>query len=204
MKISDNGINFIAGWEGVEYKAYKDAVGLWTVAIGHLIKLPEEKFLLNKTLTREEVYDIFREDIKRFENNLNKVIKVPINQNQFDALISLAFNIGNGAFNNSTLLRVLNQGNYEEVPNQILRWDKAGGKTLLGLTRRRKAEVELFNKPLEEVLYSDVEKGDWFYEPIKWATQVGLTNGYPDGTFKPNKVITRAEIMALLYKFKDL
>lgn len=204
MKISDNGINFIAGWEGVEYKAYKDAVGLFTVGIGHLIKLPEEKFLLNKTLTRDEVYDIFREDIKRFENNLNKVIKVPINQNQFDALISLAFNIGNGAFNNSTLLKVLNQGNYEEVPNQILRWDKAGGKTLLGLTRRRKAEVELFNKPLEEVLYSDVEKGDWFYEPIKWATEVGLTNGYPDGTFKPNKVITRAEIMALLYKFKDL
>lgn len=79
-----------------------------------------------------------------FVNTVNTSVTVPLSQNQFDALVSFAFNVGATAFQGSTLLSVLNQGNYDDVPSQMLRWNRAGGRVLRGLTRRRTAEGELF------------------------------------------------------------
>jgi len=82
--------------------------------------------------------------VQTFADAVNKTVKVPLTSNQFSALVSLCFNIGIGAFQKSTLVRVLNQGNYGEAANQFLRWNQGGGKVLAGLVRRRQRERELF------------------------------------------------------------
>lgn len=143
MNISDNGIKFIANWEGKRNSIYMDAVGLPTIGIGHLIKKGE---VFPKVMTDKEVYDLFRKDVKYFETAINNLVKVKLNQNQFDALISFTFNVGIGALQTSTLLKKLNAGDYTGTSQEFLRWDKANGKPLLGLTRRRTAEKELFLK----------------------------------------------------------
>lgn len=143
LKISDKGINFISNFEGKRYKMYKDAAGLPTIGIGHLIK-PNEKELLTKTLTENEVNELFRNDLKGFENAVNNSVKVSLNQNQYDALVSFSFNVGIGSFQGSTLLKLLNAGKYSEAAEQFQRWNKAGGKPIYGLTRRRNEEKQLF------------------------------------------------------------
>lgn len=143
MNISGNGIKFIANWEGKRNSIYIDAVGLPTIGIGHLIKRGE---VFPKIMTDKEVYDLFRKDVKYFETAINNLVKVKLNQNQFDALISFTFNVGIRAFQTSTLLKKLNIGDYIGTSQEFLRWDKANGKPLLGLTRRRTAEKELFLK----------------------------------------------------------
>ena len=142
MKIGQAGIDLIKQFEGCVLHVYKDAVGLPTIGIGHLIK-PGEKFT---TITMQEAEDLLRSDIKIFEDALNKSIKVPVTQNQFDAMLSLAFNIGYGAFNKSTLLKKVNLKDFVGASNEFRKWNKAGGKVLTGLVRRRTAEQQLFTK----------------------------------------------------------
>lgn len=143
MNISDNGIKFIANWEGKRNSVYMDAVGLPTIGIGHLIKKGE---VFPKIMTDKEVYDLFRKDIRNFETAINSLVKVKLTQNQYDALVSFTFNCGVGALQQSTLLKKLNAGDYTGASQEFLKWDKANGKPLLGLTRRRTAEKELFLK----------------------------------------------------------
>lgn len=143
MKISKEGIQLIANFEGKRYSAYKDVAGFATIGIGHLIK-PGEKFPVK--MTEEEVISLFRKDIANFETAVNKAVKVPLSQNQFDALVSFTFNCGIGALQTSTLLKLLNQGKYIDAANQLLRWDKAGGKVCTGLSLRRQKERLLFLK----------------------------------------------------------
>ena len=87
---------------------------------------------------------LLRHDLEWVESTINKNVKVPLNQNQYDALASFIYNVGAGAFRKSTLLRLLNQGDYTGAAGQFQRWNKAGGKVLRGLTRRRQAEAEKF------------------------------------------------------------
>ena len=152
-KISQNGINQLKKHEGVRYKMYKDVAGLPTTGVGHLI-LKNEKYLLTKTLTESEVDELLRKDITRFEKNLNKVVKVQLNQNQVDALLSLMFNIGCGAFNSSSCLKRLNEKDFERAANNLCLWNKArvNGKlqVVSGLNNRRLDERELFLTPDEE------------------------------------------------------
>jgi len=132
---------------------YKDVAGLPTTGVGHLI-LKNEKYLLTKTLTESEVDELLRKDITRFEKNLNKVVKVQLNQNQVDALLSLMFNIGCGAFNSSSCLKRLNEKDFERAANNLCLWNKArvNGKlqVVSGLNNRRLDERELFLTPDEE------------------------------------------------------
>jgi lysozyme len=146
MKISQNGINLIKEWEGCELRPYKDAANLWTVGIGHLIKDEEwEKY--KDGITEQEAEEILRKDINWAESAVNKYIKVELNQNQYDALVSLVFNIGSRAFFESTLLKWVNEPKpAAEIPKQLCRWNRAGGKPLLGLARRRVAESALYLK----------------------------------------------------------
>lgn len=142
-KISDDGIKMIANFEGKRNSKYLDAVGLPTIGIGHLIKSGE---VFNSVLTDQEVFELFRKDVSGFEKAVARLVKVKINQNQFNALVSFAFNCGIGALESSTLLRVLNEGNYQLAADNFLKWDKGDGKTIYGLTLRRQKERELFLK----------------------------------------------------------
>jgi len=148
MKISSNGIEFIKQFEGLSLKPYLDAVNIPTIGFGNTYYPDGKKVTLqDKEITEEKAFEILEYIAnKDFGSNINKVVKVPLNQNQFDALVSFAYNIGNGNFNSSTLLRWLNQGNYKEASMQLLRWDKSNGIVLNGLTKRRKAEKALFDK----------------------------------------------------------
>ena len=148
MKISSNSIELIKQFEGLSLKPYLDAVNIPTIGFGNTYYEDGTKVTLkDKPITEEKAFEILEYIAnKDFGSNINKVVKVPLNQNQFDALVSFAYNIGNGNFNSSTLLRWLNQGNYKEASMQLLRWDKSKGIVLNGLTKRRKAEKELFDK----------------------------------------------------------
>ena len=140
MKTSQKGIDLIKRFEGVVLKVYKDAVGLPTIGYGHLIKKGE----VFTTLTQQQAEELLAKDLKQFEEGISTSVKVALTQNQFDALVSFAFNLGMGNVNSSTLLRKLNAGDIQGAANEFVRWNKAGGKTLAGLTRRRLAEKELF------------------------------------------------------------
>lgn len=139
------GLTLIKSFEGLSLEKYRDAVGKWTIGYGHLI-LPHENF--PQALTQVEAEDLLRADLGVTERGIHRLVTVDLNQNQFDALVAFAFNVGLGNLQNSTLLRLLNQGQYQEAADQLLRWNKAGGKILAGLTRRREAERALFMTPV--------------------------------------------------------
>ncbi|KIS45497.1 lysozyme [Kosakonia radicincitans] len=139
------GLTLIKSFEGLSLEKYRDAVGKWTIGYGHLI-LPNENF--PQALSKVEAEDLLRADLGMTERGIHRLVTVDLNQNQFDALVAFAFNVGLGNLQNSTLLRLLNQGQYQEAADQFPRWNKAGGKILAGLTRRRDAERALFMAPV--------------------------------------------------------
>lgn len=141
MEISKNGINLIKKFEGCSLKAYKCPAGVWTIGYGHT-----NKVIVDDVITQEEAETLLKQDLIIHCNNVSKLVKVHLNQNQFDALVSFEYNVGYTAFQNSTLLKLLNQGKYKEAVEQFDRWVYAGKKVLPGLVNRRKAEKELFLK----------------------------------------------------------
>jgi|TARA_R110000772_G_scaffold264985_1_gene386008 lysozyme len=145
MQVSNKCISLIRHHEGVRNKPYQDPIGLWTVGVGHLMgngkSKPKE---WNKTYTDEEVDQILKNDLNRFERGVGRLITEPLNQNQFDALVCFSFNVGLGNLQASTLRRKLNRGDIEGAGNEFLKWRKAGGRVLNGLVKRRKDERTLF------------------------------------------------------------
>jgi len=145
MITSNNGIQFIKKEEGCILHVYKDQVGLDTIGVGHLVQKGET---WPKEITMETAEAILKTDLQRFENNLLKQVKIHLLQHEFDALISLAFNIGTGNFNKSSVLRYLNVGSKDEAVRWFKVWCKAkkNGKliTLPVLVNRRVREARLF------------------------------------------------------------
>lgn len=139
MKISQEGIALIKVFEGCKLESYLCAAGVWTIGYGHT-KLVEK----GQEITQEEADNILLNDLEIYEEAVLKAVEVPLHQHQFDALVSWTFNLGGANLNASTMLKVINKGEYEDVPAQIKRWNKAGGKVLQGLIRRREAEALLF------------------------------------------------------------
>jgi len=139
MKTSQNGINFIKRHEGLRLKAYQDVAGVWTIGYGSTGGVRE-----GDTINEVQAETLLSEDLRTAEREVNRH-KLNINQNQFDALVSFAFNIGTGAFRNSTLLkRIKIDVNHPDIPNQFNRWIYGGGKVLPGLVRRRNEEAKLY------------------------------------------------------------
>lgn len=153
--MSKHGLKLLAEWEGIMLEPYKDAAGLETIGIGHLItkeektqgfiRINEAEVNYKRGLTKAQAYELLEQDLKRFENVVNEEVQVPLRQNQFDALVSFSFNVGTRAFSSSTLIKLLNEGKYEEVPTQLRRWNKSGGKVIQGLVNRRKKEIVLWS-----------------------------------------------------------
>ena len=146
MHVSPSGVDLICNFEGLRLKAYDDGVGVWTIGFG-TTKYPNGiRVKKGDTCTLDQAKAYMQNDLKSFEQTINNTVKVPLNQNQFDALVSLAYNIGSTAFKNSTLVKRLNEGNYKAAANQFDVWVNAGGKRMQGLVNRRAAEKALFLK----------------------------------------------------------
>jgi lysozyme len=141
MRTSQVGIDLIKNYEGFSPAIYPCPAGIPTVGYGHVV-LKHEKF--PPTITKQEAEKILQQDLVQFENSVNNLIKVPLNQNQFDALVSFTFNLGGGALQRSTLRQRLNRGEYRDAANEFTKWVFAGGRRLRGLVRRREAERDLF------------------------------------------------------------
>ena len=143
-----NLLAFLIAEEGVRNRVYKDQAGKDTIGIGHLIQPGEERFL-SVTLSPKEIEDLFFSDIAQTENTIRSLVKVPLNENQKIALVSLVFNIGPTAFKNSTLLKLLNGGDYNKASLEFTRWvyiTLNGQKQISkGLQNRRFREQLLFN-----------------------------------------------------------
>lgn len=151
MRVDQSGLDFIKEHEGVRQKVYLDAVGKPTVGVGHLV-LPQDNLKVGDVITNERVDQLLRQDIKIAEDAVSALVTVPLNQNQFNALVSLVFNIGTGNFQKSSLLRQINREQFLNAANGFLAWNKGRVKGVLtvlrGLTRRRQAERQLFLTPV--------------------------------------------------------
>jgi len=143
---SNVGLDLIASFEGTRTRAYDDGVGVWTIGIGTTVYPNGTKVKKGDSCTLDQAKSYFAHDLKRFETTVNNLVKVPLSQNQFDALVSLVYNIGSGNFASSTLLKKLNAKDYAGAAEQFPRWNKGGGKVMKGLVRRRDAERALFLK----------------------------------------------------------
>lgn len=130
----------IRHYEGCSLKAYQDIVGVWTIGYGDT-----ENVKPGMVITQQEADERLTRRLRReFEPGVRAVVPGPIQQGQFDAMVSLAYNIGVAAFTNSTLVKLFNAGDVQLAADQFPRWDKAGGKSVKGLRRRRAAERALF------------------------------------------------------------
>jgi len=139
MKLSDNGIKFIQDFEGIKLNAYKDIVGVWTVGFGHT----GVDVTPNLSITKDRANDLFMQDVCNFVNGVNSMVK-SCTQGEFDALVSFVYNLGLKSLKTSTLLRKFNDGDIYGAANEFTKWNRAGGKEVSGLTRRRLAERALF------------------------------------------------------------
>ena len=144
MSVSNKGVDLICEFEGEQLIAYDDGVGVWTIGFG-TIKYPNGvRVKKGDTCTLDQAKEYMRHDLIEFEHTVNSSVKVPLNQNQFDALVSLAYNIGSNAFKSSTLVKKLNTGDYQGAADQFNVWVNAGGKRMQGLANRRDKEKLLF------------------------------------------------------------
>jgi lysozyme len=141
MRINDKGIALLKQFEGCKLTAYQDGGGVWTIGYGHTGDIATK----GRTIDQLTADCILIEDIEKTEKGLLKLLKRPVNDNQFSALVCFAFNVGLSALKRSTLLTLLNNGTSPQIVSQeFLRWNKDNGKEVAGLTKRRKAEKDLF------------------------------------------------------------
>ena len=141
MKLGERGTEILKYFEGCKLTAYQDSVGVWTIGYGHTKGVFD-----GMTITQEEAEQMLLTELEEYEGYIEDMVTVPLTQNQFDALVVWIYNLGPTNFRNSTLLKELNAGNYNAAGQEITRWNKAGGKVLAGLVKRREAEAELFNE----------------------------------------------------------
>lgn len=166
MNVSAKALEMLKHHEGVRTKPYRDVVALWTVGVGHLM-YPEQAALPNRKnakpgytgpcredfaikfedfreFSMEEVDDILKRDLGRFERGVERLITAPLSQNQFDAIVSFSFNVGLGTLQRSTFRQKINRLDYEGAADEFLKYTMAGGKVFRGLVNRRNDERNLF------------------------------------------------------------
>ncbi|EOW2960073.1 lysozyme [Escherichia coli] len=144
MQTSDKGIALIKQFEGCKLTAYQDSVGVWTIGYGWTQPVDGKPIRAGMTINQETAERLLKTGLVSYESDVSRLVKVGLTQGQFDALVSFTYNLGARSLSTSTLLRKLNAGDYAGAADEFLRWNKAGGKVLNGLTRRREAERTLF------------------------------------------------------------
>jgi lysozyme len=154
MILSDKAINLIIGFEGFSSVWYPDPALGWkvpTVMYGHTDSAGEPKYKDTKDMffTKQEAKETLIRDLEKYESSLKILVKVPLNENQYGALVSLIYNIGEEKFSNSTLLKKLNNGDYDGASEEFEKWHFSGGKIVEGLCNRREAEYQMFISEIE-------------------------------------------------------
>ncbi|HDS7330458.1 TPA: lysozyme [Enterobacter kobei] len=144
MQTSDKGIALIKQFEGCRLTAYQDSVGVWTIGYGWTQPVDGKPIRAGMTIKQETAERLLKTGLVIYESDVSRLVKVGLTQGQFDALVSFTYNLGSRSLSTSTLLRKLNAGDYAGAADEFLRWNKAGGKVMNGLTRRREAERALF------------------------------------------------------------
>ena len=139
MKISEDGLELIKKFEGCETTAYQDSVGVWTIGFGHTKGVEE-----GQTCSIEDAESMLANEMDEYEGYINNMVKVDLQQHEFDALVAWVYNLGPTNLGESTMLKVLNGGQFDRVPDEMNRWTRAGGDILEGLVRRRQAESLMF------------------------------------------------------------
>ena len=139
MKISEDGLELIKKFEGCETTAYQDSVGVWTIGFGHTKGVEE-----GQTCSIEDAASMLADEMDEYEGYINNMVKVDLQQHEFDALVAWVYNLGPTNLGESTMLKVLNGGQFDRVPDEMNRWTRAGGEILEGLVRRRQAESLMF------------------------------------------------------------
>lgn len=144
MKTSQNGINLIKSFEGLSLKAYKAVASekYYTIGYGHY----GTDVNAGQTINEAQAEDLLRQDLAKFEQGVSNYVKVGLNQNQFDALVSWSYNLGLGNLQKSDMLTYINKGDFANAAKELILWNKAGGKVLAGLVKRRAAEQALFTQ----------------------------------------------------------
>ena len=146
MILDNKGYLLITNFEGLRLKPYLCSAKIPTIGHGNTY-YPDGKrvTLLDKDITKQEAFDMFKEVANRFAKRVNTLVTSNINQNQFNALVSFAYNVGTGNFSSSTLLKKVNKNPDDlTIKAEFLRWNKAGGKVINGLTNRRNEEADLY------------------------------------------------------------
>ena len=144
MQTSPDGIALIKKFEGCRLTAYQDSVGVWTIGYGWTNHVDGKPIRAGMTIKQETAERLLKTGLVSYESDVSRLVKVRLKQGEFDALVSFTYNLGARSLSTSTLLRKLNAGDYAGAADEFLRWNKAGGKVLNGLTRRREAERALF------------------------------------------------------------
>ena len=144
MQTSDKGIALIKQFEGCKLTAYQDSVGVWTIGYGWTQPVDGKPIRAGMTIKQETAERLLKTGLVSYESDVSRLVKVGLTQGQFDALVSFTYNLGARSLSTSTLLRKLNAGDYAGAADEFPSWNKAGGKVLNGLTRRREAERALF------------------------------------------------------------
>lgn len=139
MNISQQGLELVKKFEGVKLQAYLDSVNIPTIGVGHI-----KGVKMGDTITMEQADAFLADDIKEAEAAVSNCVKVQLEQCQVDALVSWTFNLGGGNLSKSTMLKRLNDGDFDGAADEMLKWNRAGGRVLPGLTKRRIAERMLF------------------------------------------------------------
>lgn len=142
MDVSQTGLALIKSFEGLRLAAYKDLVGIWTIGYGHT----GPDVTMGRVISSETADALLAKDVADCARSVSQLVLVPISQNQFDALVDFGFNLGVGKLSTSTLLKCVNQKDFKGAADEFLRWNKAGGKVVAGLAKRRSAERDLFLK----------------------------------------------------------
>jgi lysozyme len=140
-RINQDGVDLIKEFEGLHLTPYLCPGRVWTIGYGHTRTVRG-----GMVITEAQADQLLDEDLTLFERAVARLVAVPLSDNQFSALVCFAFNVGVGNLENSTLLKLLNRGWYEQVPAQLMRWNRVNGEVFGGLARRRAAEARLWNR----------------------------------------------------------
>jgi len=177
-KLNKEAFDLIKYYEGLRLNAYLDTGGVWTIGYGHTAKAGAPSPKSGMKISKAEAERIFLRDLVKFENAVKRIVKVPLNDNQYGALVSLCYNLGEGNFGKSTLVRLLNSRDYNGAANQFGKWVYDNGVKLNGLIKRRKAEADLFRKgslsaPAKSYAAEGGSTDNWFIRLLKMIFRGG-------------------------------
>lgn len=198
MNINKATIDLVKDFEGCKLTAYRDPIEVWTIGYGTTARaglgiIPTG----GMTITQEDADQLLADGLNKFADQIRPMINAGLNDNQFGACVSLAYNIGAHAFSTSSALKHINAGDYDKAANAILLWNKAGGKVLKGLVRRREAERKLFLTPVFEQAPAFDERISPVQSTTMQASALQIASGAGAGIAALGSLSGTAQVVAL-------